>query len=190
ANAIHALLGPAPPNVLYLYDRLALFHLAGTDRFGGGYREMIRGIKDCADAIGAKRVMTFARCAPGFTAIKAGLDLHAERVIAISPVTTMTTNDMSEDARAPVLQRRLAQALPEHERDILPQLMRQNDTRFDIFYNRAHRRDSEYARRISAAPHVTLHPLDEPRQRDPIERLLEPPIGRISDRFSATRIVS
>ena len=187
ANAIHALLGETPPNTLYLYDSQALFHLAGTDRFGAGYSEMISGISDCATAIGARRIMTFGRCAPGFTAIKAGLDLGAQRVITISPVTTMATTDMSEDARAPVLQRRLADALPDHERDILPRLMLQDRTRFEIFYNRAHRRDSEYAQRISAAPHVTLHPLEEPQRRDPIERLLEPPTGRIAEQFSATQ---
>lgn len=186
ANAIHALMGPAPPNLLYLYDSQALFHLAGTDRFGEGYREMVRGIKECAIEIGARRIMTFARCAPGFTAIKAGLDLGAEQVIAISPVTTMVTKEMSEDARAPVLQRRLAEALPDHERDILPQLMRQNRTRFEIFYNRAHSRDSDYAQRISSAPHVTLHPLDEPQRRDPIERLLQSPRRFIAERLMAT----
>lgn len=186
ANAIHALLGAAPPNILYLYDSKALFHLAGTDRFGAGYRKMIDGIWLCAKEIGAKRIMTFGRCAPGFTAIKAGLDLGAVRVVAISPVTTMVTSEMREDARAPVLQRRLAEALPEHERDVLPQLMRQDRTSFEIFYNRAHRRDSDYAQRIAAAQRVNLYPLDEPSRRDPIERLLEPPLGRISDQLIAT----
>lgn len=186
ANAIHALLGAAPPNILYLYDSKALFHLAGTDRFGAGYREMIDGIGVSAMEIGAKRIMTFGRCAPGFTAIKAGLDLGAVRVVAISPVTTMATSEMSEDARAPVLQRRLAEALPEHERDVLPQLMRQDCTSFDIFYNRAHLRDSDYAQRIAVAPRVNLYPLDEPNRRDPIEILLEPPLGRLSDRLIAT----
>lgn len=184
ANAIHALLGTTPPNILYLYDRRALFHLAGTDRFGAGYHEMIDGIRLCATQIGTKRIMTFGRCAPGFTAIKAGLDLGAERVLAISPVTTMVTSEMSEDARAPVLQRRLAEALPEHERDVLPRLTRQDRTSFDIFYNRAHRRDSDYAQRIATAPCVSLYPLDEPNRRDPIERLLETPLGRVSDRLT------
>ncbi|MCA1196450.1 hypothetical protein K9B35_00575 [Sphingomonas sp. R647] len=186
ANAIHALLGAAPPNILYLYDSKALFHLAGTDRFGAGYREMIHGIRLCAAEIGAKRIMTFGRCAPGFTAIKAGLDLAAMRVIAISPVTTMVTSQMSEDARAPVLQRRLAEALSEHERDVLPQLMQQDRTSFDIFYNRAHRRDNDYAQRIAAAQRVSLYPLDEPDRRDPIERLLVPPLGRVSNRLDET----
>ena len=185
-NAIHALLGASPPNTLYLYDSQALFHLAGTDRFGRGYRAMIEGILDCAHEIGAKRIITFGRCAPGFTAIKAALDLNAQRAVAISPVTTMATSEMSEDARAPVLQRRLAEALTDHERDVLPRLLQQEATRFEIFYNRAHRRDSDYAQRIASAPNVRLYPLDEPNRRDPIQRLLELPIGRVAEHFTVT----
>ena len=184
-NAIHALLGAAPPNTLYLYDSHALFHLAGTDRFGRGYHRMIEGIRDCAHEIGAKRIFTFGRCAPGFTAIKAGLDLEAERVVAISPVTTMATSEMSQDARAPVLQRRLAEALPEHERDVLPRLLQQDRTRFDIFYNKAHRGDTDYAQRMAPAPKVSLFPLDEPDRRDPIQRMLELPPGCVAGLFSA-----
>lgn len=183
ANVIHALLGATPPNILYLYDSKALFHLAGTDRFGAGYRKMIEGIQACAAEIGATRIMTFGRCAPGFTAIKAGLDLSAARVVAISPVTTMVNSEMNADARAPILQRRLAEAIPEHERDVLPQLLQQNRTSLEIFYNRAHRRDSDYAQRIACAKRVSLHPLDEPRRRDPIEKLLEPPHSRLADRL-------
>lgn len=184
-NAIHALLGAAPPNILYLYDSQALFHLAGTDRFGGGYRAMIDGILDCASEIGAQRIMTFGRCAPGFTAIKAGLDLDAERVVTISPVTTMAASEMSEDARAPILQRRLVEALPECERDLLARLMQQSRTRLEIFYNRMHGRDSGYARRIAHAPRVVLHPLDEPRRRDPIQQLLESPRSHVADLLNA-----
>lgn len=184
-NAIHALLGAAPPNTLYLYDSRALFHLAGTDRFGAGYRAMIDGIRNCAEEIGALRIMTFGRCAPGFTAIRAGLDLEAERVVAISPVTTMATSEMSQDARAPVLQRRLAEALPEHERDVLPRLLQQDRTWFDIFYNKAHRRDTDYAKRMAPAPKVSLFPLVEPDRRDPIQRMLELPPGCFAELFSA-----
>jgi hypothetical protein len=172
ANPILAMLGPEPPNVLYLYDSQTLFHLNGTDRFGAGYGAMIDGISTCAAEIGASRLMTLARCAPGYTAIRAGIDLAADRVIAISPVTTITPEDMHEDGRTPVLQRRLTEIVPEQSRDLLPDIRAQTRTDLRIFYNRAHERDRGYAERLRGADCVTLYPLEEPLRRDPTEKLL------------------
>lgn len=172
ANSFLALLGPNPPNVLYLYDSQSLFHLAGTDRFGPGYQAMIDGVRACVKEIGAVRLMTLARCAPGYTAIRAGIDLVADRVIAISPVTTIAPDDMREDGRTPVLQRRLIEIVPEQNQDLLPVIQAETSTDLQIFYNRAHDRDRRYAERLRDATSVTLHALEEPLRRDPTEQLL------------------
>lgn len=171
-NAILALLGPQPPNVLYLYDSKSLFHLDGTDRFGSGYQAMLDGIRGCAAEIGAKRLMTFARCAPGYTAIRAGLDLKAARVIAISPVTTIMPHDMREDGRMPVLQRRLAELVTVHNPDLQADVSSQTTTEVHIFYNRANDRDRRYAERFLSAPLATLYALEGSEREDPLEGIL------------------
>lgn len=160
ANQVLALFGQTRPNILYLYDSRNLFSLAGAEQFGRDYEAMIRGIETLKRDLGAKRLVTYASCAPGFTAIRAGIDLAADQVIAVAPVTSLREEDMLRDARTPILRQRVAEAVGENRRDLLEALTgRPNGPRIDIYYDPARDRDRWYAERLDGVPTVALHEL-------------------------------
>jgi len=173
ANAIQAMLGAKPPNALYLYDSKALYHLAGTDRFGPGYSAMVEGLRRLAAELGVRRVVTLGPSAAGFTAIRAGIDIGADSVVAAGAVTSMTAEAMHADGRMPGTRTRLLDCVPEQARDLKPDLVERNGrTRVHLFYGDSNREDSMHAHHLSGVPGVTLHPIEDLGMHDPFGELL------------------
>jgi hypothetical protein len=173
ANAIQAMLGRDPPHALYLYDSNALYHLAGTDRFGAGYAAMVEGLRHLAGELGARRIVTLGPSAAGFTAIRAGIDIGAEAVVAAGAVTSMSAEAMHADGRMPGTRSRLLESVPEQARDLKPDLVaRGGRTRIHLFYGDANREDRMHAHHLRDVPGVTLHPIADLGMHDPFGELL------------------
>jgi hypothetical protein len=173
ANAIQAMLGTDPPNALYLYDSHALYHLAGTDRFGPGYSAMLDGLRGLAAELAAARVVTLGPSAAGFTAIRVAIDIGADSVIAAGAVTSMTSAAMHADGRMPGTRSRLLECVPEQARDLKPDLVeRGGRTRVHLFYGDSNREDGMHAHHLSGVPGVTLHPIADLGMHDPFGELL------------------
>jgi hypothetical protein len=173
ANAIQAMLGAQPPNALYLYDSNALFHLAGTDRFGPGYAAMVEGLRRVAAELDVRRVVTLGPSAAGFTAIRAGIDLGADSVVAAGAVTSMSAASMHADGRMPGTRTRLLECVPEQARDLKADLVDQaGRTRVHLFYGDSNREDVMHAHHLRGVPGVTLHPIENLGMHDPFGELL------------------
>jgi hypothetical protein len=173
ANAIQAMLGRDPPHALYLYDSNALYHLAGTDRFGAGYAAMVEGLRRLADELGVRRVVTLGPSAAGFTAIRAGIDIGADAVVAAGAVTSMTADAMHADGRMPGTRSRLLESVPEQARDLKPDLVAHaGRARIHLFYGDSNREDRMHAHHLGDVPGVTLHPIADLGMHDPFGELL------------------
>lgn len=173
ANATQAMLGRAPLNACYLYDSKALYHLAGTDRFGDGYGAMIEGLKRLARELRARRVVTLGPSAAGFTAIRAGIDIAADAAIAAGGVTSMAADAMLADGRLPGTRARLLECVPEQARDLRPELVAlAGRMPIHLFYGEGNREDAMHARHIDGVPGVRLHRIEGLGMHDPLGELL------------------
>jgi hypothetical protein len=173
ANATQAMLGRQPPHACYLYDSRALYHLAGTDRFGPGYAAMVDGLKGVIAGSGAGRVVTLGASAAGYTAIRAGLDIGADAAIAAGGVTNMTAVAMAADGRLPGTRARLLDCVPEHARDLRPELVAHGGRmQVHLFYGDANREDAVHARHLAGVAGVTLHRVEGLGVHDPLGELL------------------
>jgi hypothetical protein len=173
ANAIQAMLGAKPPNALYLYDSNALYHLAGTDRFGAGYAAMVDGLRALAAELGARRVVTLGPSAAGFTAIRAGIAIGADAVVAAGAVTSMTAEAMHADGRMPGTRTRLLECVPEEARDLKPDLLALGGrTPIHLFYGESNREDKAHAQHLRDVAGVALHPIADLGMHDPFGELL------------------
>jgi tetratricopeptide (TPR) repeat protein len=88
-NAIHALFQPAKVNAIYLFDEQRTFNLSGSTRFGRPYGAMIEGLRAQLDQWGTHTLIMFGFSGPGYTALRAGLDLNADGALLVSPVVTL-----------------------------------------------------------------------------------------------------
>lgn len=157
-NAAHAMLSSAGVNGLYLYDSQQVFHLSGTDRFGPGYRAMIDGVRALAAEIGARRLVTVGGSGAGYTAIRAGIDLEADGVVAFSPGTVMNPGANPGLARsAHTLLRLRERALPMMA-NLRPLVRdRKGCARIEIYYGAENSRDIMHASNLAGLRGVTLH---------------------------------
>jgi hypothetical protein len=173
ANAIQAMLGAKPPHALYLYDSNGLYHLAGTDRFGPGYAAMVDGLRSLAAELGIARMVALGPSAAGFTAIRVGVDIAADSVVAAGAVTSLSPEAMRADGRMPGTRSRLLECVPEQARDLKPDLVALGGrTRIHLFYGDSNREDRMHAHHLADAPGVTLHPIADLGMHDPFGELL------------------
>lgn len=172
-NALHAMLAPAGVNAIYLYDSRQLFHLGGSDRFGPGYGAMISGVRALLSDMGIRKVITVGASATGYTAIRAGLDLEAQGIVAFSPVTSMTVADMEIDGRMPHMKLRLLQHVPDLMKDLRPDVERRTHcARIELYYSGANMQDRTHAERLAHAPGVVLKKVPALESHDCVSELV------------------
>jgi hypothetical protein len=86
-------------HLIAIRDPARCFALCGLPGLGVDYAACIRSLKTLIAALGATRVYCTGVSAGGYPALRFGLDLNAEGVLAFSPPTTL---DVADDGDAPL----------------------------------------------------------------------------------------
>jgi tetratricopeptide (TPR) repeat protein len=153
-------LAPLPAAVVYLKDFRRLNYLLGIGQLAAGYAGTIDALRGIVDRLGARRVSAIGNCDGAFAAMRYGIELGAERVIAFDPPTHHSDEIVPrlEQARN-FKRRRLAAAVPDMT-DLRPFLLAANGrTQIEILFREDEARERSHAQHVADAPGVTLVPV-------------------------------
>jgi len=145
---------------IYLRDFHRLRYMAGIRSLGETYQATIDGLRRLLRQRGVSRLYTFGNCAGGFAAIRYGVELGAERILAFDapthcPEEALTRLDQGQN----FIRRRLLSLYPGEMTDLKPFLAaRHSETRIDIFYQNEDRLKRLQAERLGDVPGIQLHP--------------------------------
>lgn len=150
--ALHRMLRGLGCHVVYLADVAEGFYLRGPDWRDPD--ELLARLRAVIADLGATRIYCLGQCSGAYGALRYGLDLGAEAILAFSPMTTPTTT-AAPGTRARL--RQLAAELPGLEPDLDRHYARATAIpRVTITCGAAHKRDLEQARRLQHLPGVRL----------------------------------
>lgn len=157
-------LAALPVTVIYLKDFKRLRFLAGIRSLSSGdttgEQETIRALRRLLADLAIERLCTLGNCDGGFAAIRYGIELGAERVLAFSPPTHAPGDSSMEFEQARNFKRSRLMALGLDSRSDLRGFLesRSWSARIDIFYEDQDPRDGPHALRLEGLPGVHLHP--------------------------------
>ena len=149
-------LGLLDANLVYLRPFDEDFYLGGLSPFGEGRQAMLNGLRDLAGRLGAPRILCLGESMGGFAAIGCGLELGAEAVLALGPLT-IAGADFNRSG--PAMRRRLRRAYPDAGLDLRPTwLAAARRPRLLIAYAEDNWDDRLHAERMQGLPGVELRP--------------------------------
>ena len=83
-NLLHHYLRVSPWHIVYLRDAKACFHMAGVNGLGADYPACIAGLKGLLSGLGVRNTYCMGGSVGGYAALRYGLDLGAQSVLAFS----------------------------------------------------------------------------------------------------------
>jgi hypothetical protein len=146
--------------VVYLRDYARMFFIDGIASIPGGYVETLAELRRRLAEMGIRRIFCYGNSAGVFSALRFGLDLGAEAVLAFSgPSNLMPAfiqeNSLSVDYGMLLLDR-LSEAI-----DLRPAFLRaQPPPRLRFYYGEDNDNDRHQAENLAGLPTVSLHPLN------------------------------
>ena len=152
-------LAPVPASVVYLKDFNRLRFLTGIRSLAADYSGTVSALRQMRDRLGARRVCAIGNCYGGFAAIRYGVELGAERILAFSAMThgPRETEATQEQTRK-FVSSRLAAKVPADMIDLAPFLAtRSHRGRIEVFYDGDDPRDASHASRLGGFAGVRLH---------------------------------
>lgn len=153
---MHSLLGRLKVNVIYLFDWADSYYFAGVNGLGAGIGPTVERLGTLCAELGSRRVLCIGQSAGGYAAIRYGVELDADGVIAFSPVILPV---MGERTR-----KRIAAAcgleLSAEEADLRPLIAgARRPPHVEVVYGLENTGDAASARHIADLPQVIEHPL-------------------------------
>lgn len=145
-------------HAVYVRDPRSQFSITGLPGLAPDLAGCIAGLRRIADGLGATRRYCLGYSANGYSALRYGVGLAAEAVLAFSPVTTL---DLKPDVRQrfPMIHR-LHQENPHLVDDVLPHYRQaERPPRLIIVYGAENRSDRWAAQRMAVLPGVRLVPV-------------------------------
>ncbi len=153
----HALLFPLGVSTIHLIDVNRLVHLAGNPDLGRDYPETIRAIRRQLDAWAVRRVVTLGASAGGYAAVRYGLDLGADRILAFAPPTTLQRDVLWEDGRGFTVISRLEQYAPTMMGPLRPHVaVAGSASRIDLYFGSDMALDRTHAEALAGLEGVRL----------------------------------
>ena len=151
-------LAPLYATTVYLKDFNRLRYLAGIRSLGTDYAETLLALRQLIAELGVTRLCTIGNCDGGFAAIRYGVELGADRVLAFSAPTRSPacTQSKIEQARN-FMRNRLDGRVSVEMMDLRAFLeTRQYDGQIEFFYDEHDQRDVVHADHLSGLPAVKL----------------------------------
>lgn len=154
-DILHRILGRYFGQIVYLRDHRSIFYLAGVGDWGG-YDATLKRLRDIAAQAKAAKLFVMGISAGGYAALKYGLDLSADAVLALSPRTEL--GHLREKEKSASRLRRLR--IPAEALDLLPAYDRApRRPQSTIVFGAKNERDALQAQRLAHLPEVRLMPL-------------------------------
>jgi tetratricopeptide (TPR) repeat protein len=145
---------------VYLKDFKRLRFLRGIRSLSEDYPGTLAALRDMLRHLGVKRVRTIGNCDGGFAAIRYGVELCADRILAFGAPTYSPQDSLTKIEQARNFMRnRLAASVASDMMDLKPFLeTRQHSAQIELFYEEEDPRDRVQALHLSGLPGVRLHP--------------------------------
>ncbi len=153
-------LATLPLTTIYLKDFNRLRFLRGIQSLSDDLPGTVAALREISKGLGVTRVCTTGNCVGGFAAIRYGVELSADRMIAFSPPTWNPREPLTkfEEGRR-FMKNRLEAAVPREMMDLRPVLeSRAQAGLIELFYEEEDPRDRASALRLDRLPGVRLHP--------------------------------
>jgi len=168
-HLLHQVLPKDDCHVVYLRDHMGLCYLKGVDGLGDTYHATLDGMQALIRSLGDPAVYCMGSSGGGYGALRYGLDLGAEAVLAFSP-STDTDN----------LEAYLADLALENifgSSDVAVDIRRAYGSaatppRVDLVFGERHEKDAEASRRLGDLPMVTLHPVAGYEHHDVVSQVI------------------
>ncbi len=162
---------PEDAHIVFLRDPSHAGHKYGLNALGFGYENTLGGLKRLIQSLGAHQIYCIGSSTGGFAAMRYGLDLGAERILAFVPTTYDDTPDLAK--LQDFLQTDLHLAQPPGGDD-LRQVYVTAPRRADvtIVYGGANLDDARQARHMQDVPSVTLIELPDYAGHDVVSELI------------------
>ncbi len=144
---------------IYLKDFNRLRFLQGV-RSLGDYGETLAALRDRLDRLGAERLCVIGNCTGGFAAIRYGVELNADHILAFEAPTFSPDERLSklEQARG-FMRRRLAASALTDMADLRPLLTDgAYPGRIEMFFDDDNDRNRMHALHLADLPGIGLHP--------------------------------
>lgn len=156
---------------IYLKDFNRLAYLAGI-RSLGGYRETLAALRSLLENLGITRLTAIGNCDGASAAIRYGIELGADRILAFGPSTHFTDGSLSKlDQSRNFKQVRLAKTVAPEMTDLKPFLeSATHHPQIEIFFKEEDTRENSHALRISHIQNVRLHPQKGVSHHSPPQR--------------------
>jgi tetratricopeptide (TPR) repeat protein len=148
---------------IYLKDFNRLRYLLGIRSLSRDYQGTLPALRNMLNRLGVKRLCTIGHCVGGFAAIRYGVELCADRILAFNARTSGAADSLMKTDEGPTIMRnRLEANVPLDMADLKPFLQdRRYDARIELFYEEDDPRARMHALRLSGLRGVGLHPHPE-----------------------------
>ncbi len=186
---LHRWLGLLDVNLVYLRSpRLTDFYLGGLKGLGSGASGLASGLRALLTDLGAERTLAYGTSSGAFAAIRYGLEVGAEAILALGAPTDMTPGFNQHLLLADVAAR-LSAAFPGEPLDLRPLVAAADPPpRLTLVYGDACWNDRIYVEHLAGLPGVELHPVDDfEGHHVAMELLLRGEFMALMESFVATR---
>jgi hypothetical protein len=161
-DLLHRVLRRCVGQILYLRDFHEVYFLAGVHGLGDDYASTLARLKKLARASSVEKLYVLGSSAGGHGALRYGLDLSADAILALSPAT-----DLRNGVHEVIANRLRDLQIPAEELDVLPAYERAHHRpRVTIVYGADNPEDSVAAHRFAHLSEFRLVPVPNVADHD------------------------